>query len=543
MNSQIKPDIDLYYRDSNPINNYTSMQNLEPLSSKYYINMIKHDQNHFDFGVYNKLYQNLYPIQYSQNNTYFSPHQVNYPKATSLNRKDIYNTFTNIQEFSLLDKNLSNLSIEKYKKMREKDNYRTITNDDDTYKNKYNINCTESINEYKDLGNKLCKYDDMQRNNEINAKGKSIHLKNKIRLKKEIINYKKLEKKINKEIENKNKSQRKLKEYQHNYYSINFNNDEFKRKNNSNIINDFVINNLQMSNKISNKKLKRIKGGEDDLPNSNIILNSNKKTIEQNTNKKTDDNITSNFIKYLKKDNQKLLHINSIYKQLIDTFFYFVNQLSKKYSFNKDIKDVNYYLSNANHLSNILIDLEQHLNKMIKSNEINHTNESKEEKDNDVANEKELLNESKFININIKDKFKTLEKEKSYKTRNRHNNNKEYLTLNNKSVYSAKNIVNRTLHNNSLNYFSNIKEEGINPEHKISKKIFKVKKNSGKLKKAMNKLNFGFFSVNQNSNNKINLKNYKMSNNDGHNIHQKMNESNDLKSIINPIYINDIYKY
>jgi hypothetical protein len=122
--------------------------------------------------------------------------------------------------------------------------------------------------------------------------------------------------------------------------------------------------------------------------------------------------------------------------------------------------------------------------------------------------------------------------------------------LNNKSVYSAKNIVNRTLHNNSLNYFSNIKEEGRNPEHKISKKIFKVKKNSGKLKKAMNKLNFGFFSVNQNSNNKINLKNYKIENmtkekfkklneSNGENVNQFIklqNEINNLKKMLKKIY-------
>lgn len=36
---------------------------------------------------------------------------------------------------------------------------------------------------------------------------------------------------------------------------------------------------------------------------------------------KESDNINTKFIKYLKKDNQKLVHINLIYKQLIDTFF------------------------------------------------------------------------------------------------------------------------------------------------------------------------------------------------------------------------------
>jgi hypothetical protein len=69
-----------------------------------------------------------------------------------------------------------------------------------------------------------------------------------------------------------------------------------------------------------------------------------------------------------------------------------INQLSKKYAFNKEIKDVQYYLSNANHLSNILIDLEQHLNKMIKYNDVADTNGKNEEKENDTTeNDQELL--------------------------------------------------------------------------------------------------------------------------------------------------------
>ena len=473
MNNQIKPDINLYYNQSTSIDNYPSLIKTEPSSSKYYINMINHDQNHFDFEVYNKLYQNLYPVQYNKVNSCFSPHDFNIPKTSSFYKKNISNAYKNIQEFSLVDKNLSNLSLDKYKRMREKDNFRTINYDTENYINKFKINCTDSINDYRDTGKNLYITEDKEKNNDINANIKQ-HLKNKIILKKKMINYKKLEKKINKNIEKKNKSQQQLKEYKQKYYSINFNDDELNQRNNNgngngnnNILNDFLINKINISKKQSNKKLQREKG-EDDIPNSRKII-KNKTTLEFNHNNRIDDNITSNFIQYLKKDNQKLLHINSIYKQLIDNFFYFVNQLSKKYSFNKDIKDIQYYLSNANHLSNVLIDLEQHLDKMIKSNDKTLPIKNNEEKENEADNDQELLNKSKFININLKETIKNLKIEKQYKTRNENKSN--YLALNDKSVYSAKNIVNKTLQNNSLNLFNNIKEG-----NEQKNRIIKIKK-------------------------------------------------------------------
>jgi hypothetical protein len=140
----------------------------------------------------------------------------------------------------------------------------------------------------------------------------------------------------------------------------------------------------------------------------------------------------------------------------------------------------------------------------------------------------------------IKDKIKNLKLDNQYKTRNESNNKNDYLTLNDKSVFSAKNIVNRTLQNNSLYFFSSLKE-GIN-NHENKNKVIKIKKNNGKLVKIMNKLNFDFFSPRQKTNNKIIFKKKVGNSNDGQRIHQKTNESNDLKSIINPIYINNSYK-
>ncbi len=62
--------------------------------------------------------------------------------------------------------------------------------------------------------------------------------------------------------------------------------------------------------------------------------------------------------------------------------------------------------------------------------------------------------------------------------------------------------------------------------------------------KALNKINFGFFSPDNQSqiNKKFNNKN-KINCHDFQNIKPKISESNDLKSIINPIYIkNNSYK-
>ena len=536
MKNQIKSNINKYYDNLSPIDNYSSILKSEPSSSKYYINMINHDPNNFDFGVHNKLYESFYPNQPNRIDSFLTPHQPNYPKTTSYYKKDISNTYTNIRAFSLLDKkDLSNLSLNKYMKMRETDNFGTIKQDDKKLINKFNINCTDSINGYNDVGKKLNNNEDIEKNNIINVKTKSILLKHKMRLKNEIINYNKLENKINKKIE-KIKSQKKLRENKQNYNGINFNEDEFKYKI-SNISYDCLINNMQ-----ANKTLKR-KRGEDDIPNNHKNIQNNT-IFENNNNKQKDDDISSNFIRYLKKDNQKLLHVNSKYKQLIDTFFYFVNQLSKKYAFKKEIKDVQYYLSNANHLSNILIDLEQHLNKMIKNNDVVYTNDKNEEKEkeNDTTeNDQELLTESKFIKMNdIKNKIKNLKLDSLYKTRNKSNNKNDYLTLNDKNVFSAKNIVNRTLQNNSLYFFNGLKE-GIN-NYENKNKVIKIKKKNGKLVKIMNKLNFDFFSPRQKVNNKIIFKKKVGNSNDGKRIYQKMNESNDLKSIINPIYINNSYK-
>ena len=555
INHSRKSNIDCLYEDSNQLEDFLSLINTEPLSSKYYLNIQSHRPSTYGHGINNNYNNNIHSFHCSQEKNDFPQNRNNYPiKIPKPNTTINNNNFIN--EFSFWDKKLSDLSINKYKKMRENNNFQTIQNDINTFRNNFLINYTHSINNsidkdntYNNINrtndyfiNKINNHENIETIDNENIKvKKNKNLKNKIRLNKEIINYKKLEQKINNEIENKNK-EKKLKKYKKNYYNsnknpiINFNNDEIKNKNNKKL-NDFLPNNIKISKKNSHKKLKRKKGDEDD------ISNSQNETIKRNTtftykDKDIDENINSTFIKYLKKDNNKLIHINTIYKQLIDSFFYFINQLSKKYDFKNEIKDINYYLSNANDLSNILIDLEQHLNKLFKSNEIN---KKKDEINThiisnsfvptiDFDKEEELLNKSKFITINTDNRIKKIEN--PFSTRNSYGY-KKFFTQTNKS-----------LQNNSINYFnnSNLNERNISEKNRRFKKVIKIKKNNGKLIKVMNKVNFGFFSPKQkNIQNKIILKKNNKINNDS----IKNSESNDLKSIINPKYLKETnnYKY
>ena len=126
----------------------------------------------------------------------------------------------------------------------------------------------------------------------------------------------------------------------------------------------------------------------------NLKENNNKRNYKFNSMKSyTEEKINHNFIKFLKKSNLKLLNLNSIYKEIIDNFFYFINRLSKKFLFEEEIKDVNYYSSNIQSLSNLLINLEEHLAKLIKFERTNINQKSKKF-------EQELLSESRFIKIN-----------------------------------------------------------------------------------------------------------------------------------------------
>ena len=558
----VKPKkINIDYANSNPTNDYLSYLN-KNVNSKNYLNVNNKHQNNINNRIHNSFYNNIYPLHYSQDKNTFPNNRNNYTLNTSIEKyTSNTNTNNNKKKFSFWDKNLSNLTINKYKRMREDINFQTIQNDINSYRNDYLIHYTNSFRDYIDkdkINNEineiyLNKNNDNENENDIinnidngesiyidyNKKNKIRHLKNKIRLQKEISNFNNLEKKINKKIEKSNR-QKKIKEYKKGYYNthnyiINFNNDEIK-----NIKKDeSLLNNIKISKRNSHDKLKRKKGDEDDIKSQKVILKRNTAFLDNQREK--EENINKSFIKYLKNDNHKLIHINAIYKQLIDSFFYFVNQLAKKYDYKKRIEDINYYLSNANDLSNRLIDLEQHLNNIIKLNDLNINNNNTAlpfynlEKEKESNNEKELLNKSKFITIE-NEKIKKLKNE--FVTRNLYNSHNN-LTKNYKSNFTSKNNINKTLQNINQNYISNTNDGNITAKSKPSQKIIKTTKNNRRLIKVMNKLNFGFFSPNEKTcKAQITMRKNKIINNNDSNL-KSNNKSNDLKSIINPKYLKD----
>ena len=567
----VKPKkLNLDYENSNPTNDYLTYLN-KKLYSKNYLNVNYKHQNNINNRIHDNFYNNIYPLHYSQDKNTFPNNRNNYTLNTSIEKYNSNtNTNNNKKQFSFWDKNLSNLTINKYKRMREDINFQTIQNDINSYRNDYLIHYTNSFRDYIDkdkINNEineiyLNKNNDNENENDIinnidngestyidyNKKNKIKRLKNKIRLQKEISNFNNLEKKINKKIEKSNR-QKKLKEYKKDYYNthnyiINFNNDEIKNTKKD----ESLLNNIKISQRNSHDKLKRKKGDEDDIKSQKVILKRNTKF--PNNDKENEENINKSFIKYLRNDNNKLIHINTIYKQLIDSFFYFVNQLAKKYDYKKSIEDINYYISNANDLSNRLIDLEQHLNNVIKLNDLNNNINNNNinttlsykylKKENKTNNDKELLNKSKFITIDT-DKIKKLKN--AFITRNLYSHGN--LTKNYKSNFTSKNNINKTLQNITPNYLNetNNNNGNMTAKNKPSQKIIKIRKNNGRLIKIMNKLNAGLFSPNEKSYKaQINMIKNKMINNNDSNL--KSNKSNDLKSIINPKYLKESsFKY
>ena len=62
-------------------------------------------------------------------------------------------------------------------------------------------------------------------------------------------------------------------------------------------------------------------------------------------------NNNDNLLDYLKKENEYLKKSNERNNQIINSLFYFINQLSQKYSPDKKVFDLSYYHSNLNNLS------------------------------------------------------------------------------------------------------------------------------------------------------------------------------------------------
>ena len=501
--------------ESNTFNNYPSIIN-KNASNLYYLNMIN-----------NKTLPNFYIDDDDKINMNEKMSNINYSQEKNINYQNNHHKYiffnkniskNHIKNFSYWNNILSDLSLNKYRLMltkTEKNNLNKTKKSQDFYKeNNITINYTnpKTTKNYRKIKQNVREYSESENDRKT--------------LNKEIHNYNLLEKKINKTIERSNIEKR----LKFNTNDLDIDNDDIfnykikineseKEKNNLN--KNRILNN---KNNQGNKYKKINNYSEEQSIKKNLDYNNNNNNYQKNV------NLNQNFIKYLKKDNQKLLSINNIYKQLLDSFFYFINQLSIKYFFGKEIKDINYYISNRQHLSNILIDLEEHLNKLIK--------EKKED------NDKELMSSSKFITINI-DKNKNNKEKKIKRTKTRNNFSlRELLSQNlqnNKKISdnnNNKNIVITTQKNFSkekkINDEVRKTNEAIQNNRQIKIKLTKHI-NNGKIIKIMNKLNLEFLNKKQtNSDNKLIFKRNLIINNNIKNKNSTLNESNDLKSLINP---------
>ena len=558
-NKKTKRNFDNLYDESNILDNYSSTLNTEP---HYYSNISPYEINHYNTGVNDNAINELYSSHLNQNDIHDYLKYINNDPSQIKKYKNNYNkynknTFSNsIKDLRIYNKGLSGLTLNKYKQMKKSinddfNNHQTIKNNmnlfqKDFINNYSNSNSTDSINNNINKTNEFYineNLDDNDNDNNNNTGDEDYidlmklknnqKIKNKIKFDEEKKNYMNLEKKINKKIaDSKKKLLKRL-----NLENITYNETENNEKNiiedkRRSMINKILLNHIQMSNPESKKNLKRIKDVSNDINQIKKYLKRNI-TFNCRTHEK-DSKINSNFIKYLKKDNQKLLHINNIYKQLIDSFFYFINQLSKKYSFQKEIKDVNYYISNSNNLSNMLIDLEQHLNKLINASLIN--NNTKEEIDNksnydnsENKKDKELLAKSKFISINLS-KIKPLRK--PILLRRNENIGKEYLTHTLDNALSFNTIGSENPESNSINYLNKTEANELVKTHNNS--INKSRKSNARLLKILNKINLekNYGNKLSNLNQKLSLRKYNLKNNNKEN--QNFNIKSSKSFIKNP---------
>ena len=226
---------------------------------------------------------------------------------------------------------------------------------------------------------------------------------------------------------------------------------------------------------INKNKLKQREKTEEDVEIKNI--NSNLKisnilndTIGENINKtytKNDYNFNNNdnLIDYLKKENEELKKSNERNNRIINSLFYFINQLSQKYSPDKKVFDLSYYNSNLNNLSselNYLSEYIQNQNHVKKENLLNTSsiNSSSKAKENDkgkkeIIKKKNGQSRSKKNNEFIFDRTFTFGHNDSFNKGNefckskKHNSQKK-LNKENNQIKKINNYKNKNKKNNNI---------------------------------------------------------------------------------------------
>ena len=210
-------------------------------------------------------------------------------------------------------------------------------------------------------------------------------------------------------------------EEKQNNINNNINNKGLKRENNNDELKNDSKNKDIKYKKINNKKnpiiinknksdeiKKREENKEKENSNNHLkissILND---TIGENTNVPNNKNNSKlnnkeDLLDYLKKENDTLKNSNERNNQIINSLFYFINQLSQKYSPDKKIFDLSFYYSNINCLPSDLNNLNEFIENQnkIKENNINisNINPSKKEEKSKSKERKKTIEKNKRKN-------------------------------------------------------------------------------------------------------------------------------------------------
>ena len=227
---------------------------------------------------------------------------------------------------------------------------------------------------------------------------------------------------------------------------------------------DNILKSYKKENKIKNEnsynseneQFEELESDDNNNINDNNLSKIENKKQKENP-KLLNDNILNtqdeSFVKFLKEENEHLKNLSNIYKQLIDSLFYFVNDLSHKFSYYQELFDISYYIQHVNDLSKTLIGLEYCI---LSQSDPKNGKETFEEFKKNMGNEFykkfklpfpfKLINE---ISFQIPDNFK-------FENNNDNNNNNSKL--------------------DTLNQHSFIKDKRVNSQSKDNSRIYNEKK-------------------------------------------------------------------
>ena len=317
------------------------------------------------------------------------------------------------------------------------------------------------------------------------------------------------------------------------------NNDEIKNNINNekrkyrkiNNTQKFSSNNKNKENKENKENDMEKKGrevGKENINNNlqvSSILNDtigdnlyNKNKNFSNINEKGND-----LIEFLKKENDELKKSNEKNIQIINSLFFFINQLSQKYSPDKKLFDLSHYNSNINSLSSDLNNLNEYIENQkpknevsVKANKISSIKtETKEKNKNDLIKKKS--NENKI---------------------NKRKNDKE-VNLGKTFTFGQNDSFNKKNKENKINK-NRIKDKDIFPIIKEDNHIKKIdNKNNNRISnsrnKSKNKNDINLLGCNVKGNNNSIKNNSKISS-DNKNFNCIPNEKEAMHSIKNIIY-------